>query len=143
MANEAREGSAGAVADLMAPSLEDIELMAREAYRSLPEDFRRLCGDVVFQVADFASDDILKDMGIEDPFALMGLFEGHGFAAVTDAVTGQEPNRISLYRRAMLDYWCEHEETLGAVVTHVLVHEIGHHFGLSDADMEALEAAAG
>ena len=129
-------------ADAMAPSLNLIEQLARQAYAELPADFRKLCGDIVFQVAEFAPDDILDDMGIPDPFELMGLFEGQGLAALTDPMTGQEPNRITLYRRAMLDYWCEHEETLRAVVAHVLIHEIGHHFGLSDADMEALEAQA-
>ena len=132
----------GVQGDAMAPSLADIEALARDAYADLPAEVRRLCGDIVFLVADFAPDDVLDEMGIPDPFDLMGLFEGHGLAAVTEPTTGQHPNRISLYRRAMLDYWCEHEETLEAVVAHVLVHEIGHHFGLSDADMEALEAAA-
>ena len=128
--------------DAMAPSLADIEALARAAYAELPGEMRRLCGDIVFLVAEFAPDEVLDEMGIADPFDLMGLFEGHGLAAVTEPMTGQEPNRISLYRRAMLDYWCEHEETLAAVVAHVLVHEIGHHFGLSDDDMEALEAQA-
>ncbi|MEM7566366.1 MAG: metallopeptidase family protein [Pseudomonadota bacterium] len=126
----------------MAPSLETIEILAREAYAELPQEFRALCGEIVFAVAEFATEDVLRDLEIEDPFDLMGLFEGHGMAALIEAQTGQHPNRIFLYRRAMLDYWCEHEESLRAVVAHVLIHEIGHHFGLSDADMEALEAQA-
>lgn len=122
------------------PSLPEIEALARDGFAALPEPFKALCGEVVFLVADFAPDEVLTAMEIEDPFDLMGLFEGHGFAGTLDAVTGQEPNRISLYRRPMLDYWCEHEETLEAVVTHVLVHEIGHHVGFDDDAMEALEA---
>ncbi len=129
-------------ADRMAPSLDDIELLAREAYAGLPQAFRVLCGEIVFTVDDFATEDVLRDLDIEDAFDLMGLFEGHGMAALVEVATGQHPNRITLYRRPMLDYWCEHEETLRAVVAHVLIHEIGHHFGLSDADMEVLEAQA-
>ncbi len=80
---------------------------------------------------------------MESPFDLLGLFEGVGLAhAAAPPAPGVLPNRIWLYRRPILDYWAEHEETLGAVVSHVLIHEIGHHFGLSDEDMEAVEAAA-
>jgi predicted Zn-dependent protease with MMP-like domain len=125
---------------LSAPSIADIEALAAEAFAGLPADFRALCGDVVFRVDDFPSDDVLKDMNAGD-FDLLGLFQGVGLAhdeAV--APTGRMPNMIFLYRRPILDYWAEHDESLGAVVTHVLVHEIGHHFGLSDADMAAIEA---
>jgi predicted Zn-dependent protease with MMP-like domain len=128
----------------MAPSLEEIEAMARESYATLPEDFRRLIGDIQFRVAEFPEADVLDDLGIDDDFGLLGLFQGVGMAH--DAAipqTGQLPNMIWLYRRPILDYWAEHEETLGAIVSHVLVHEIGHHFGLSDDDMEAIEASAG
>ena len=126
---------------LTAPSLSDIEMMAREAYAELPDTFRALCGNLVIQVEDFPADDVLDDMKA-GPFDLLGLFQGIGLAhdqAVAD--TGRMPNMVFLYRRAILDYWAEHNETLGAIVTHVLVHEIGHHFGLSDADMEAIEAS--
>ena len=86
---------------------------------------------------------MLDDLGAESQFDIMGLFQGVGLAheAATPA-TGQMPNMIWLYRRPILDYWAENEETLGAIVSHVLVHEIGHHFGLSDDDMEAIEAGA-
>ncbi len=130
--------------DRMAPSLDELEAMARDSFAVLPEDFRTLIGDIQFRVADFAEDDVLDDLGMESPFELMGLFQGTGMAHdASTPQTGQMPNMIWLYRRAILDYWAEHEETLGAIVSHVLVHEIGHHFGLSDDDMEAIEAGAG
>ena len=127
---------------LSAPSLADIETLAAEAFAALPADFRVMCGDVVIRVEDFPTDDVLDEMRAE-PFDLLGLFQGVGLAhdqAVPDS--GRLPNMVFLYRRAILDYWAEHDETLGAIVSHVLVHEIGHHFGLSDAGMEAIEAAA-
>jgi predicted Zn-dependent protease with MMP-like domain len=132
-----------APADL-APSLDDIETIARDAFAALPDTFRNLVGDVPIRVTDFPQDDVLKDLGIESEFDILGLFQGVGMAHHgATAFTGEMPNMIWLYRRPIIDYWAEHEETLGAVVTHVLVHEIGHHFGLSDDDMEAIEAAAG
>jgi predicted Zn-dependent protease with MMP-like domain len=94
-------------------------------------------------VAEFPEDEVLDDLGIDSPFELMGLFQGIGLPqGGANPQTGQLPNRIWLYRRPILDYWAEHDDTLGAVVTHVLIHEIGHHFGYSDADMAAIEAQA-
>jgi predicted Zn-dependent protease with MMP-like domain len=128
---------------LAAPSLADCEEIAAAAYARLPENFRNLCEGLVIQVADFPTEDVLDAMECETEFDLLGLFMGRGLAqSGATPLTGQLPNMIWLYRRPILDYWAENEETLGAVITHVLVHEIGHHFGLSDADMEALEAAA-
>ncbi|SFZ85207.1 Predicted Zn-dependent protease, minimal metalloprotease (MMP)-like domain [Devosia enhydra] len=127
----------------MAPSLDDIEALAIAALESLPEPFRGLSAGVTCAVAEFAEDEVLEELGIESPFDLMGLFQGIGMhEAGAVPATGQMPNHVVLYRRAILDYWAEHEETLGAVVSHVLIHEIGHHFGFSDDDMEALEAEA-
>jgi predicted Zn-dependent protease with MMP-like domain len=128
---------------LSAPSLSEIEALAEAAFARLPKTFRDMCKGVVIRVEDFATDDVLRDMGIEDAFDLLGLFQGTGLPFQSANDSGAMPNMVWLYRRPMLDYWAEHEETLGSVVTHVLVHEIGHHFGLSDADMEALEEAAG
>ena len=128
---------------LTAPSLSDFEVLAEQAFRGLPEKFRDLCGQIIIRIEDFPTDDVLDEMRAETPFDLLGLFQGVGLAqdgALPE--TGRMPNMVFLYRRPMLDYWAEHEETLGAIVTHVLVHEIGHHFGLSDADMEAIEAAS-
>jgi len=131
-----------ALARIFAPNLADIERLALTSFSRLPENFRALCGDVVIRVTDFPSDDVQADMKA-GPFDLLGLFQGVGLTqdgALPE--TGRMPNMVFLYRRAILDYWAEHEETLGAIVTHVLVHEIGHHFGLSDDDMAAIEAAA-
>lgn len=127
----------------LAPSLEAFEQIAARAYAALPEAFRQRCQGLVIHVADFPDEETLDEMECESAFDLLGLFRGVGMAqdgAAPD--TGRFPNMVWLYRRPILDYWAEHEETLGAVIRHVLVHEIGHHFGLSDADMERIEAAA-
>ncbi|WP_414472631.1 metallopeptidase family protein [Microvirga sp. M2] len=128
---------------LHAPSLATFETLAEAAYARLPEEFRALCEGVVIRVEDFPDDETQEEMGCETPFDLLGLFRGIGLAQGGATMqTGQFPNMVWLYRRPILDYWAEHEESLGSLVTHVLVHEIGHHFGLSDDDMEAIEAAA-
>lgn len=130
------------LAPLKAPTLEDFERLADEAYARLPAEFRALTGAVIIKVDDFPTDEVLEEMGAESPFDLLGLFQGVGLAQdFAVAETGRMPNMIYLYRRPMLDYWAEHDETLGHLVTHVLVHEIGHHFGFSDEDMEAIEAS--
>ena len=126
-----------------APSLLDLEILASTVFRDLPAKFRTLCEGLVIRVEDFATDEVLDDMEIDDPFELMGLFQGLGLPFRSESAPVQLPNMIWLYRRPILDYWAEHDETLGAVVAHVLVHEIGHHFGLSDDDMEAIEQEAG
>jgi predicted Zn-dependent protease with MMP-like domain len=129
---------------LKAPTLADIERLADEAFAKLPPEFRALCGEVIIRVDDFPTDEVLEEMEAETPFDLLGLFTGVGMAQdAAMAETGRMPNTIHLYRRPLLDYWAEHDETLGHLVTHVLVHEIGHHFGLSDDDMEAIEERAG
>ena len=128
---------------VLAPSLADLERLAEDAYARLPEAFRRLCDGLVIRIEDFPDDETLRAMNCQSEFDLLGLFRVVGLAQGGGIVTGQFPNMIWLYRRPILDYWAEHEETLGGLVTHVLVHEIGHHFGLSDADMEAIEAVAG
>ncbi len=128
---------------LAAPSLADFEHLAEDAFARLPEGFRRLCEGVVIRVEDFPDDETLDVMNCESEFDLLGLFRGIGLAQGPATLeTGQFPNMIWLYRRPILDYWAEHDETLGHLVAHVLIHEIGHHFGLSDDDMEAIESAA-
>jgi predicted Zn-dependent protease with MMP-like domain len=127
---------------LEAPSLAAIEALAHAAFERLPAAFRQLCEGVVIRVEDFPDDDTLREMDCESEFDLLGLFRGIGLAQGAATLhTGQFPNMVWLYRRPLLDYWAEHEETLGHLVTHVLVHEIGHHFGLSDDDMAGIEAA--
>jgi predicted Zn-dependent protease with MMP-like domain len=131
------------LASLQAPTSEDVDALAEAAFARLPASFRRLCDGLVIQVVDFPDAETLDEMGAETEFDLLGLFRGRGLAqrgAVEE--TGELPNMIWLYRRPLLDFWCDGEDSLGAVVTHVLVHEIGHHFGLSDADMEAIEQSA-
>ena len=127
-----------------APSQEAFEVLAQAAFDRLPEEFRALCSDVIFNVTEFPEDDVLKELEAESPFDLLGLFSGVGLPQQGfSPQTGQMPNTIHLYRRPILDYWAEHDDSLGAIVTHVMVHEIGHHFGFSDEDMEAIEQAAG
>ena len=131
------------LASLRAPTLQDIDALAEAAFERLPASFRRFCEGLVIQVADFPDDETLDEMGAETEFDLLGLFRGRGLpqqGAVGE--TGELPNMIWLYRRPLLDFWCDGEDTLSEVVAHVLVHEIGHHFGLSDADMEAIERSA-
>lgn len=131
------------LAGLSAPSLTDLDALAAAAFEGLPQGFRALCGEVVITVADFPTQEVQEEMDA-GPFDLLGLFQGVGMAQdAATPETGRMPNMVFLYRRAILDYWAEHEETLGAIVTHVLVHEIGHHFGLSDDDMYGIEDQAG
>ena len=125
-----------------APSLEELEVLAERAFQRLPQKFRALCEGLVIRVEDFPTDEVLDELGAETEFDLLGLFQGVGLPFQSESAPTHMPNMVWLYRRPILDYWAEHDETLGALVTHVLVHEIGHHFGLSDADMIAIEEAA-
>lgn len=126
-----------------APSLAELESLAAEVFARLPDTFRALCEGLIIRIEDFPTDEVLDDMDIESEFGLLGLFQGVGLPFRSESAPVQMPNMIWLYRRPILDYWAEHDESLGAIVAHVLVHEIGHHFGLSDDDMETIEAAAG
>jgi predicted Zn-dependent protease with MMP-like domain len=128
---------------LTAPSLAEFERLAEIAYAELPAHFRALCEGVVIRIEDFAEDEVLDHLGAQSEFDVLGLFRGRGLAqGEAFAVSGQFPNMVWLYRRPILDYWAEHEETLGSLIRHVLVHEIGHHFGLSDEDMMRIERGA-
>jgi predicted Zn-dependent protease with MMP-like domain len=126
-----------------APSLDELEVLARDVFAGLPQQFRALCEGLVIRVDDFPTDEVLDHMEAESEFDLLGLFQGVGLPFRHESAPVQMPNMIWLYRRPILDYWAEHDETLGAIVAHVLVHEIGHHFGLSDDDIDAIERAAG
>jgi predicted Zn-dependent protease with MMP-like domain len=124
-----------------APSIAALEELAAVAWQRLPAEFRALCAGVVIRVEDFATDEILNALNIESPYDLMGLYQGVSLDRKSVMDIAQAPDMVFLYRRALLDYWSESDETLGHLVTHVLVHEIGHHFGLSDADMERIEGS--
>jgi predicted Zn-dependent protease with MMP-like domain len=108
--------------ELRAPSIAEFEVLAQTAFDNLPDEFRALCSDLLINVTEFPDDDVVKELDAESPFDILGLFSGVGLPQ---------------------QGWAEHDESLGAIVTHVLVHEIGHHFGFSDEDMEAIEQAAG
>ena len=125
-----------------APSLAEMETMAQDVFGRLPRTFRELCQDVVIRVEDFPTEEVLDEMQAESEFDLLGLFQGVGLPHQSLGDIARLPNMIWLYRRPILDYWAEHDEALGHIVRHVLIHEIGHHFGLSDQDMEAIEADA-
>jgi len=127
---------------LKAPSLAEMEVMAHEIFERLPERFRKLCEGVILRVDDFATDEVLDEMEAESEFDLLGLFQGTGLPFRSNDDVARMPNMVWLYRRPILDYWAEHEETLGDIVRHVLIHEIGHHFGLSDDDIAEIEAQA-
>ena len=127
----------------LAPSLDDLAALAEAAFAALPDGFRAMTGDVIFRVDDFASAEVLAELGIEDAFELTGLYQGVDIGRRSTFDPAPQPSMVFLYRRPILDEWCEHGQiTLGELITHVLVHEIGHHFGLSDADSAAIEAGA-
>ena len=128
---------------IFAPDLQAIETLALRALERLPANFRAHLGDVVIRVEDFADDETLDQMGIDDPFALTGLYSGRPLGEKSSMDSGALPDVIHLYRRPILDEWAETGVSLEALVTHVLIHEVGHHFGLSDDDMHALEDSAG
>jgi len=128
--------------DLKAPSLADMEAMAHDLFARLPARFRTLCEGLIIHVEDFPTDEALDELEATSEFDLLGLFQGLGLPHQSQGDVARLPNMIWLYRRPILDYWAEHDETLGAIVKHVLIHEIGHHFGLSDDDMHAIERAA-
>lgn len=122
------------------PSLATFEVLAKEAWERLPAHFRQMCGDLVIRIEDFALDEVLEELGIDSPYDLMGLYQGVSLNNKSVADPPRDPDMVLLYRRAILDYWAEGDERLGDIVTHVLIHEIGHHFGFSDDDMEDIEA---
>lgn len=124
-----------------APSLADIEALAQDAVERLPELFRQHLSNVVLRVEDFPDEEVIAAMELESPFDILGLYHGHHIGDPGAEMTGSLPPSIFLYRRPMLDEWANGEDSLEHLVAHVLVHEVGHHFGLSDDDMEAIEAA--
>jgi predicted Zn-dependent protease with MMP-like domain len=123
------------------PSLQEIEVIARATLEGLPEPFASKLRGVVLQVQDFANDEILASMGMEDPFELTGLYEGIPLSEKSVDQSGALPDRILLFRIPILDEWANGEDSLEQLVRHVVIHEAGHHFGFSDDDMHLLEDA--
>lgn len=132
---------AGRWSGTRAPSLDDFAALASAAFEALPEQFRRMAGDVVFRIEDFAEPEVLAELGIEDAFELTGLYQGVDLSRRSVLDSGVPGSMVFLYRRPILDEWAEAQDlALGDLITHVLVHEIGHHFGLSDDDIHAIES---
>jgi predicted Zn-dependent protease with MMP-like domain len=125
-----------------APSLDEIEVLAAEAYTTIPDELRRHVGDVVIRVEEFPDSETEEEMELDSPFDLLGLYRGVALTRQSVGDVRDDIDMIFLYRRPLLDYWCETGEDLAHLVRHVLIHEIGHHFGFSDEDMEALEELA-
>jgi predicted Zn-dependent protease with MMP-like domain len=123
----------------LAPDAAAIERLADAAIAHLPEPFRAHLDGVVLRVDEFAEEAVLEELGIDDPFELTGLYTGRPVGEQSSLDSGQMPAIIHLYRRPLLDEWVETGVTLESLITHVIIHEVGHHFGLSDADMHAIE----
>jgi predicted Zn-dependent protease with MMP-like domain len=126
-----------------APTIADFETLAAEAYASLPAEFREKSRDLLIRVEDFATDEVLQQLGIESAYDLLGLYHGVSLNHKSVMDLPRQPDMVFLYRRPILEVWAESGEALGDLIAHVLVHEIGHHFGFSDVDMERIEAASG
>jgi predicted Zn-dependent protease with MMP-like domain len=121
------------------PTLADIETLAHAGLKTIPDVLARELGPVVIRVEEFPDEEVEEEMGLESPFDLLGLYRGVALPHKSVSATGSGIDMIFLYRRPILDYWCETGEDLAHVVRHVLIHEIGHHFGFSDDDMERIE----
>lgn len=129
--------------DHIAPSLDDFARLATRAFDELPQTFRLICADVVIRIDDFADDETLAEMGLQDPFALTGLYVGAPVGERDGLGPAAEPSRVFLYRRPILDEWCERGDVgLYEIIAHVLIHELGHHIGLDDDQIDAIEDAA-
>ena len=131
--------TAAAAGSTLPPTLADIDALAQAAVERLPDEFRRFLSPVLLRIEDFPDADVMREMGLETEFDILGLYQGRHVGMKGDEPTGALPDIIFLYRRPLLEEWCESGESLEALVTHVLVHEVGHHFGLSDDDMERVE----
>lgn len=128
-----------AIPSVVAPTLDDISRLAEEAHTSLPAELRKFADALIIKVEDFPSDEIIEEMELETPFDILGLYQGVDLPRRSIFDIGRLPDMVYLYRRPILDYWCDSGERLPDIVKHVLIHEIGHHFGFSDEDMERIE----
>jgi len=135
----ARADQSGDWGKRFAPSLEEMESLAIEALARLPEKLRTLCRDLTIHMVDFPEEALVENLGLESPFELLGFFEGSGQPLVFSMASAGSSHHLSLFRRAILDEWAESEETLGDIITHILIHEIGHHFNLAEQEMEEIE----
>lgn len=124
----------------MAPTLADIERLARAEAAALPEPFRAYLSEIAFMVTDFPDEEVMAEMGLDSPFDILGLYRGHPVGSDAAGATFRMPPVIHLYRRPILDEWAAGEDSLEAIIRHLIVHEVGHHFGLTDAQMEEIEA---
>ncbi len=124
---------------MRAPSLADIQRLAERAIASIPAHLRAAADNVAVHVVDFPDEETEREMELESPFDLLGLYVGVALTERSVSAPHPEPDMVYLYRRPILDYWCETGDTLAAIVRHVLIHEIGHHFGYSDEEMDALQ----
>lgn len=127
----------------LAPSLDQFAALAEAALAALPEPFAALSAEVEIRIEDFATEEVLDSLGIQDPFELTGLYQGVDLSRRTVLDSGVQPSMVFLYRRPILDEWCERGDVaLDDLIRHVLVHELGHHFGLSDDDIHRIEDEA-
>ncbi len=124
-----------------APTVAEIEALAERALATIPKRLRRHVTNLLIRVDEFPDDDVLAEMDMENAYDLLGLYQGVGMDRKSVLDTPAGPDMVFLYRGPLLNYWCETGESLSHLVRHVLIHEIGHHFGLSDADMTAIELA--
>jgi predicted Zn-dependent protease with MMP-like domain len=125
-----------------APTISEFEALAADSWQRLPSEFRDKARDVLIRVEEFGTDEVLDSLGIDSPYDLLGLYHGVSLEKKSVMDLPRQPDMVFLYRRPILEEWAEGGESLGDLITHVLVHEIGHHFGFSDDDMERIEAAA-
>ena len=123
-----------------APSLADIGALARQALEQIPARMREKMVNVAVRIEEFPDAEVVHEMQLDSPFDILGLYRGVSLDRKSYFDASDEPDIVFLYRRPILDYWCEGSDTLDAVVRHVVIHEIGHHFGFSDDDMAAIEA---
>ena len=122
------------------PEISDIESLARESYAHMPDELRDVASQIKIEVQEFPSEYMMEAMDCETPFEMLGLYQGVDRKSPTERDLSEEKDTVFLFRRPILDFWCENGEDLSQVVNHVLLHEIGHYFGISDDDMEQMES---